>query len=92
MEPPIIVTTAVQDNLNPTSMKNSHLVRTSLLLSVAFICKLTSGQLLAAEEQKPEQRKPTAAGQAEKVRTLGIVLFPSFELLDAYGPLEMWGI
>ena len=29
--------------------------------------------------------------EAEKVRTLGIVIFPGFELLDAYGPLEMWG-
>src|SRR5262245_19554976 len=24
-------------------------------------------------------------------RTLGLVLFPGFELLDASGPLEMWG-
>ena len=26
-----------------------------------------------------------------KERTLGVLIFPGFELLDAYGPLEMWG-
>jgi transcriptional regulator GlxA family with amidase domain len=37
--------------------------------------------------------RPVAAaeGPARKVRTLGILVFPGFELLDAYGPLEMWG-
>jgi transcriptional regulator GlxA family with amidase domain len=45
----------------------------------------------AAEEQKPEQPKAAAPLQAEKMRTLGILIFPGFELLDAYGPLEMWG-
>ena len=27
----------------------------------------------------------------EKIRTLGAVLYPGFELLDLYGPLEMFG-
>jgi transcriptional regulator GlxA family with amidase domain len=27
----------------------------------------------------------------EKARTLGVVLFPGFELLDVFGPLEMFG-
>ncbi len=26
-----------------------------------------------------------------KKRTLGILLFPGFEVLDAYGPIELWG-
>src|SRR6185503_11781107 len=70
-------------------MKKSLLV---LALSfVGFVLQLTSGQLFAAEEQKPKQLKPAiAADQAEKTRTLGIVILPGFELLDAYGPLEMW--
>lgn len=35
---------------------------------------------------------PSLPAQTEKPqRTLGILLFPGFELLDAYGPLEMWG-
>src|SRR5204863_2469520 len=73
------------------NMKNSQLNRTTALLSIALVWKLTAWQLLAAEEQKPEQSKPAATAKAEKVRTLGIVIFPGFELLDAYGPLEMWG-
>jgi len=32
-------------------------------------------------------RSPSAA----KKRTLGILLFPGFEVLDAYGPIELWG-
>ncbi|MGE0443105.1 MAG: DJ-1/PfpI family protein [Gemmatimonadales bacterium] len=31
-----------------------------------------------------------AAPAARKVRTLGIVLYPGFEVLDVFGPLEMW--
>jgi transcriptional regulator GlxA family with amidase domain len=31
-----------------------------------------------------------AQASAPRVRTLGIVLFPGFEALDVYGPLEMW--
>ncbi len=32
-----------------------------------------------------------AADPPDKKRTLGVLIFPGFELLDAYGPLEMWG-
>jgi len=46
-----------------------------LVMLVACATALTSAQ--GAEE--PRQR------------TLGVLLFPGFELLDAYGPLEMWG-
>lgn len=31
------------------------------------------------------------AAQAAKQKTVGVVLYPGFELLDACGPLEMWG-
>ncbi|MBI3851620.1 MAG: DJ-1/PfpI family protein [Verrucomicrobia bacterium] len=72
-------------------MKTSHLIRASALFSIALVWALTVGQSLAADDQKPEQPKPAATAQLEKVRTLGIVIFPGFELLDAYGPLEMWG-
>ena len=26
-----------------------------------------------------------------KQKTLGVILYPGFELLDAFGPIEMWG-
>jgi len=52
----------------------------SLRLLVALVCVAMTVQT------------KTAAGQdAGTTRTLGVVLFPGFELLDAYGPLEMWG-
>ena len=28
---------------------------------------------------------------ASRHLTLGVLLFPGFEMLDAYGPMEMWG-
>lgn len=33
----------------------------------------------------------SAQNESGKTRTLGVVLFSGFELLDVYGPLEMWG-
>jgi transcriptional regulator GlxA family with amidase domain len=51
-----------------------------LALSVLFLTALTStGQAAEGDADKKEQR------------TLGVLVFPGFELLDAYGPLEMWG-
>jgi transcriptional regulator GlxA family with amidase domain len=65
-------------------------IRASALLPIV-LWALIGRQSHAAEEQKPEHRKPATAAQSENVRTLGILIFPGFELLDAYGPLEMWG-
>jgi transcriptional regulator GlxA family with amidase domain len=68
-------------------MKIWQVVRVSILLSITLFW---AEQSFAAEEQKPEQ-SVARTGDPEKVLTLGILLFPGFELLDAYGPLEMWG-
>lgn len=58
-------------------------VRLSLLLSVAW------GSLFVTHSAKAQ---PVNVAQSERSsRTLGVLLFPGFELLDAYGPLEMWG-
>lgn len=43
----------------------------------------TAGALQAQASAKPSADKGT--------RTLGILVFSGFELLDAFGPLEMWG-
>ncbi len=56
---------------------NSYL----LLPMVLFLCSVLSANALAQEGE--------ASSKSE--RTLGVVIFPGFELLDAYGPLEMWG-
>ena len=71
-------------------MNNSHRIRASALIPIALVCALQTAKS-HAEEQKPEQPKTAGVAQSEKVRTLGVVIFPGFELLDAYGPLEMWG-
>lgn len=41
--------------------------------------------------EKSSNQKPGAAEQKNDKRTLGVVLFPGFELLDVCGPAEMFG-
>jgi putative intracellular protease/amidase len=57
-------------------------------LLLAFLISSTVPAL--AQEEKPKASAPEA-NQGPQVRTLGVLIFPGFELLDAYGPLEMWG-
>jgi transcriptional regulator GlxA family with amidase domain len=35
-----------------------------------------------------QQNRQVAQG---KMKTLGVLIFPGFELLDVYGPMELWG-
>lgn len=57
----------------------------------------TTGKVDAAKLDAPkvDAAKTAAANPvqpaAKKLRTLGLVLYPRFELLDAYGPAEMFG-
>ena len=44
-----------------------------------------------ADEPKPASREPRASESPQKVRTLGIVLYEKFELLDVFGPAEVFG-
>ncbi|MBI2823300.1 MAG: DJ-1/PfpI family protein [Planctomycetia bacterium] len=53
--------------------------RLSVVLGVLAALVLTATVVQAQDEQQP------------KPRTLGIVLYPRFELLDVYGPAEMFG-
>ncbi len=55
-----------------------HRVR-CLILTLTVLCACSTALPSAAADDEPEQR------------TLGVLLFPGFELLDAFGPLEMWG-
>jgi transcriptional regulator GlxA family with amidase domain len=52
-------------------------LRATLFIIGASLC--LSGQVPAAEPQTAPKK------------VLGVLLFPGFELLDAYGPMEMWG-
>jgi len=48
---------------------------------------IPSGLATAAGPQQASSEKK----ETDKPRTLGIVLYPQFELLDVYGPVEMFG-
>lgn len=54
----------------------------SMLSAAVIFCCLGMTQSASAQESDA----PTAQS-----RRLGVLIFPGFELLDAYGPLEMWG-
>ena len=70
--------------LSPMAPSHSSplLIRPLLAFAVALGCATSS--LDAAETD-------AAAGQQPSVRTLGVLLFPGFEMLDAAGPMEIWG-
>lgn len=56
-----------------------------LLLSIVLVALVVVTAIMPASAQ---QEKQLTQG---KMRNLGVLLFPGFELLDAYGPMEMWG-
>ena len=65
--------------------------RTALALAgILCLWTILGGIASAARPQQAstEKKQATSAG---KTRTLGIVLYPDFELLDVYGPAEMFG-
>ena len=68
-----------------------HILRPTALLFLSLVpmlCTQAQAQSSATTEQKMYEINPAPA--ARQV-TLGILLFPGFEMLDAYGPMEMWG-
>ncbi len=48
---------------------------------ILLFCTACPQNVLAQKDEAVEKRE----------RTLGVLIFPGFEMLDAYGPLEMWG-
>jgi len=62
--------------MSAISMNSFLLVPLVLLMLAAVITPATA----ADSDRSPKSE-----------RTLGVLIFPGFELLDAYGPLEMWG-
>lgn len=57
-------------------------------LSCLALCLMLGSVALAAEG---DDKKPAALAERPKQRTLGILLYPGFELLDVYGPAEVFG-
>lgn len=56
---------------------------------IRFAMSIAALGLLGTALAQAEEPTPQAA--AKKTRTLGIVLYPKFELLDVYGPAEIFG-
>ncbi len=67
------------------SSRAGHRAANSLIL-------LFCGALLATPARAAEDAKPAdIPSEPKSTRTLGVVLYPRFELLDVYGPVEMFG-
>jgi transcriptional regulator GlxA family with amidase domain len=71
----------------PWSVRGNYSVRRLTLLAVMSLL----ANVASADDVLKE---PVGAANAESkpgTRTLGVVLYPKFELLDVYGPAEMFG-
>lgn len=70
--------------------RSPHTLRLLAALAVTFFAALTPALAAPPTEQTTTAEKAPAA-EKKGPRTLGIVLYPKFELLDVYGPAEMFG-
>jgi transcriptional regulator GlxA family with amidase domain len=67
-----------------------HMMMSRLLLCVGIVLLILAMlPRIHAQEQRPPAPAITTSQPPHK--TLGVLLFPGFEVLDAYGPLELWG-
>ncbi len=66
-------------------------IRIASALAVLALFIVTVRSTVAAEEGAPNNGPAPVKPAEKKLRTLGIVLYPRFELLDVYGPAEMFG-
>ncbi len=46
---------------------------------------------VSAQGSDPAPTASTPEPTSEKTKAIGILLFPNFETLDVYGPVQMWG-
>ncbi len=63
-----------------------------LLILTAFMAAALPA--IAAKKKTPAAQEPLVEFQptpAPTQKTIGVLIFPGFEMLDAYGPMEMWG-
>jgi len=57
-------------------------MRTRMLLSIILVVLFVIPVTLVSAQQENQVT-------SDKKRTLGILLYPGFEVLDAYGPIEL---
>lgn len=68
----------------------SHMSSLTLSLPVLSLATMAGGARNAQAANESSQQ-PTAQAPAARKLVLGMVLFDGFQLLDTYGPLEMFG-
>ncbi len=63
-------------------------------LALAFVL-LASSLSVPAQVQSPQSEEQVMyevhPGKVSSQITVGVLIFPGFEMLDAYGPMELWG-
>jgi len=57
-------------------------------MRITSLLAIVSSLVVMIMPASAQQNEKPAKGQ---MRTLGVLLFPGFELLDAFGPMELWG-
>lgn len=62
---------------------NGKLLRVVVAVVMVLACMASRGE---AKEPEVQTAPPTV-----QKKVLGVFIFPGFEMLDAYGPMEMWG-
>src|SRR5690606_6521182 len=66
--------------------------RTCFLNFVALLLIASSFQARALADSPADKASPKEqAAKAKNTRTIGIVLYPMFETLDVFGPVEVFG-
>ncbi|BCS54704.1 DJ-1/PfpI family protein [Geobacter sp. SVR] len=72
-----------------------QLTMRSIMLCLLILSLLASAlPVIAGENRSPAAQEPLIDLQptpALTQKTIGVLIFPGFEMLDAYGPMEMWG-
>lgn len=60
-------------------------------LGLALSANSAFAQTTTNDTSKAQDGTAVATPAGEKSKTIGIVLFPEFETLDVFGPVQMWG-
>lgn len=77
--------------MNDPGRVSRHARRAAVIIFASALC-LATASIKAAPPDGAAQDQTTAPQSAQKTaRTIGIVLYPRFELLDVYGPAEVFG-
>lgn len=75
-------------------MKEINIRRTLMRFLVMTVLLAAALPAIAADKKMPASQEPLVdlhPTPAATQKTIGILIYPGFEMLDAYGPMEMWG-